>query len=186
MMVRHWREVNCGWARRSVAKGQMVVDQGLQRGEKLLVGDVIGGSLSFSFGLRSRGAVVLPGRRVCQDAPLVAKLGAPRAARVPRALDALQSVLDVRRLELAPKLAPRTGRGVPECDGTCLVVILIGNDRNSRTGGVPENESPRLPALGKCADHSQSPILRVQFVRAMGQPASAGADDVQRLGSCGQ
>src|SRR6202165_5868295 len=109
-MVRHRREVNCGYARRSVAMGRMVVNQGLQGGKKLLVGDFIGGRLSFSFRLRSRGAVVLPGRRVCQDAALIAKLGAPRAARVPRALDALQSVLDVRRLELAP----RTGRGVPE------------------------------------------------------------------------
>src|SRR5437868_8719436 len=138
-------------ARRSVAMGQMVVNQGLQLGKKLLVGDFIGGSLSFSFRLRSRGAVVLPCRRVYQDAPLIAKLGAPRAARVPRALDALQSVLDVRRLELAPKLAPRTGRGVPERDGTCLVVILVGNDRNSRTGGIPENESPRPSALSKRA-----------------------------------
>ena len=139
----------------------MVVNQGLQHGKKLVVGDFIGGSLGCSFRLRPRGAVVLPGRRVDQDAKLVTNLGAPRAARVPRALDALQSVLDVRRLELAPKLASRTGRGVPERDRACLVVILVGNYRNSRTGGVPENESPRLPALGKCADHSQSPILRV-------------------------
>lgn len=166
--------------------GQMVVNQGLQGGKKLLVADFIGGPLSFSFRLRSRGTVVLPGRRIDQEAALVANLGAPRAARVPRALDALQSVLDVRRLELAPKLAPRTGRGVPERDRACLVVILVGDDRNSRTGGVPENESPRLPALGKCADHSQSSILRVQFVRTMGRAASACADDVERLGAHSQ
>ena len=165
---------------------QMVVNQSLQPGKKLLVGDFIGSSLSFGFQLRSRGAVFLPGRRVYEDAALIAKLGAPRAARVPRALDALQSVLDVRCLELAPKLAPRTGRGIPERDGTCLVVILVGNDRYSGTGGVPENESPRLPALGKCAGHSQSPILRVQFVRAMGHAASACAGDVERLGACCQ
>jgi len=164
----------------------MVVNQGLQHGKNLLVGDVVGGRLSFSFRLRPRRPVVLPGGRVYQDAALVAKLGTPRTTRVPRALDALQSVFHVRRLELAPKLAPRTGGGVPERDGTCLAVILVGNDRNSRTGGVLENESPRLPALRKRADRSQSPILHVQFVRAMGYAASAGADDVERLSACGQ
>src|SRR6266481_5658333 len=41
--------------------GQMVVNQGLQGGKKLLVADFIRGLLSFSFRLRSRGAVVLPG-----------------------------------------------------------------------------------------------------------------------------
>src|SRR3979411_2716766 len=82
-----------GYARRSVALRQMVVNQGLQPGKKLLVGDFIGNSLSFGFQLRSWSAVFLPGRRVYEDAALVAKLGAPRAARVPRALDALQSVL---------------------------------------------------------------------------------------------
>jgi len=166
--------------------GQMVVNQGLQHGKKLLIADFIGGRPGFSFRLRSRGAVVLPGGRIDQDAALVANLGAPRAARVPRALDALQSIVDVRRLELAPKLAPRTGRGVPERDRACLVVILVGNDRNSRTGSVPENESSGLPAMRKCADHSQSPILRVQFVRTMGHAASACADDVERLSACGQ
>ena len=92
MMVRHRQEVNCGSARRSFAMGRMVVNQGLQHGKKLIVGDFIGGRLGFSFRLRSRRAVVLPGRRVYQHTMPVAKLGAPGAARVPRALDALQPV----------------------------------------------------------------------------------------------
>src|ERR1700730_102955 len=53
-----------GYARRSVAMRQMVVNQSLQPGKKLLVGDFIGSSLSFGFQLRSRGAVFLPRRRV--------------------------------------------------------------------------------------------------------------------------
>ena len=44
--------------------GRMAVNQGLQPGKKLTVGDFIGGCLSFSFRLRSRRAVVLPGHRV--------------------------------------------------------------------------------------------------------------------------
>jgi hypothetical protein len=187
-MVRHRRQVNCGpiagrcnRACRSLAVGRMVVNQSLQRGKKLPVGGFIGSRLSFGFRLRSRCAGVSPGLGIDQGAALVAKLGPQHAARVPGAFDSVQLVVHIRCLELALKLPARARHGVPKRNGAGFLIVLEGNDRDARTRCVPEDEGARLFAVRKSADDAKIPILRAQFVRAIGNAVSARSDDVEGL-----